>query len=84
MLFIHGKARSMYFQRKKAATLAWTTTWRRAHKKDQSGEQAKRKRRNLTSKAPRAIAGVTLEVRRAIRATRLGEREECVLLRRSA
>jgi ribosomal protein L24E len=62
MLFISGKSRSMYFQRKKAASLAWTTTWRRAHKKDQSHEQTKRKRRNLGSKKPRAIAGITLEV----------------------
>lgn len=58
-----GKVRSLYFQRKKAANLAWTTTYRRAHKKDQTGEQAKRKRRNLHSKKPRAVAGVSLEVR---------------------
>jgi hypothetical protein len=53
----------LYFQKKKAASLAWTTTYRRAHKKDQTGEQAKRKRRNLNSKKPRAVAGVSLEVR---------------------
>jgi large subunit ribosomal protein L24e len=63
MLFLHGKARSLYFQRKKAANLAWTTTYRRAHKKDQSGEATKRKRRNLHSKQPRAIGSLTLEVR---------------------
>lgn len=62
MLFLSGKVRSLYFQRKKAANLAWTTTYRRAHKKDQTGEQAKRKRRNLHSKKPRAVAGVSLEV----------------------
>lgn len=62
MLFLNGKTRSLYFQRKKAANLAWTTTYRRAHKKDQTGEQAKRKRRNLNSKKPRALAGISLEV----------------------
>eukprot|EP01025_Chloroclados_australasicus_P040589 TRINITY_DN4248_c0_g1_i1.p1 TRINITY_DN4248_c0_g1~~TRINITY_DN4248_c0_g1_i1.p1 ORF type:complete len:189 (+),score=8.08 TRINITY_DN4248_c0_g1_i1:204-770(+) len=61
MLFIHGKARSMYFQRKKAANLAWTTTYRRAHKKDQSTELSKRKRRNLNTKRPRAIVGTSVE-----------------------
>eukprot|EP00892_Ulva_mutabilis_P006132 jgi/Ulvmu1/3891/UM018_0112.1 len=61
MLFLNGKTRSLYFQRKKAANLAWTTTYRRAHKKDQTGEQAKRKRRNLNSKKPRALAGISLE-----------------------
>lgn len=62
MLFLNGKTRSLYFQRKKAANLAWTTTYRRAHKKDQTGEQSKRKRRNLNSKKPRALAGISLEV----------------------
>lgn len=62
MLFLSGKVRSLYFQRKKAANLAWTSTYRRAHKKDLTGEQAKRKRRNLNSKKPRAVAGVSLEV----------------------
>jgi Ribosomal protein L24e len=63
MLFLNGKARSLYFQRKKAANLAWTTTYRRLHKKDQAGEQTKRKRRNLHSKRPRAIGNLTVEVR---------------------
>jgi large subunit ribosomal protein L24e len=65
MLFLHGKARSLYFQRKKAASLAWTTTYRRAHKKDQTGEATKRRRRNLHSKQPRAIGNLTIEVRSA-------------------
>ena len=67
MLFINGKARSLYFQRKKAASLAWTVTYRRLHKKDQAGEQTKRKRRNLHSKKPRAIGNLTVEVRHAVR-----------------
>lgn len=53
----------MWAQRKKAATLAWTVTFRRMHKKDQSQEVNKRKRRNLNSKKPRAIVGASLEVR---------------------
>ena len=63
LLFLNGKARSMWMQHKKPSKLSWTTTYRRAHKKDQAGEATKRKRRNLHSKRPRAIGNLTIEVR---------------------
>ena len=66
LLFLNGKSRSLYLQRKKPANIAWTATYRRAHKKDQAGEATKRKRRNLNSKRPRAIGNLTIEVRAAL------------------
>lgn len=63
LLFGQAKSRRMWLQKKKAANLSWTVTYRRMHKKDQSQEVNKRKRRNLNSKKPRAIVGASLEVR---------------------
>lgn len=63
MLFLNGKTRSLYFQKKKPANLSWTATYRKLHKKDQAGEAAKRNRRKLKSKRPRAIGNLTIEVR---------------------
>jgi hypothetical protein len=44
------------------AKLAWTTTYRKAHKKDQVAEAARKKRRGNGKAAVRSIAGVSMEV----------------------
>jgi len=62
-LFLSAKTRRMFLQKQKPANLSWTVTYRRLHKKDQAGEATKRKRRNLNARRPRAIVGVSMEVR---------------------
>lgn len=61
-LLINRKIKSLFSQKKKAAKLAWTAAYRKAHKKDQVGEVARKKRRNLNNKAPRAIVGVSMDI----------------------
>ncbi len=61
-LFLNKKCRSLYNNRLRPAKLAWTTTYRKQHKKDQVTEAARKKRRNLGRGNARAIVGVSLEV----------------------
>ena len=52
----------MFAQRKKAAKIAWTTTYRKDHKKDLDATVARKKRRSATKATARAIVGASLEV----------------------
>jgi large subunit ribosomal protein L24e len=61
-LFINRKAKSLALQRKRAAKIAWTTTYRKAHKKDQEAGVARKKRRSTARAVVRPIAGVSVEV----------------------
>ncbi|KAF8069480.1 RPL24B [Scenedesmus sp. PABB004] len=61
-LFLNKKCKRMYHNRLRPAKLAWTTTYRKAHKKDQVAEVARKKRRNTNKATARAIVGVSLEV----------------------
>eukprot|EP00884_Botryococcus_braunii_P002027 jgi/Botrbrau1/11825/Bobra.0224s0022.2 len=61
-LFINRKAKSLAAQRKKPAKIAWTTTYRKAHRKDQEATAQRKKRRTTTRVQARAIVGVSLEV----------------------
>ena len=61
-LFINRKAKSLFAQRKKAAKIAWTTTYRKDHKKDLDATVARKKRRSATKATARAIVGASLEV----------------------
>jgi len=61
-LFLNKKCKSLYHNRLRPAKLAWTTTYRKAHKKDQVTEIARKKRRVANKSAARAIVGVSLEV----------------------
>jgi len=48
-------------QRKRAVKIAWTATYRKAHKKDQEAGVARKKRRATARAVVRPIAGVTVE-----------------------
>ena len=61
-LFINRKTKSLFAQRKKAAKIAWTTTYRKDHKKDLDATVARKKRRSATKATARAIVGASLEV----------------------
>ncbi|WIA30340.1 hypothetical protein OEZ86_000427 [Tetradesmus obliquus] len=61
-LFLSKKCKSLYHNRLRPAKLAWTTTYRKAHKKDQVTEVARKKRRTASKATARAIVGVSLEV----------------------
>jgi large subunit ribosomal protein L24e len=52
----------MYHNRMRPAKLAWTTIYRKQHKKDQVSEVARKKRRNTNKATARAIVGTSLEV----------------------
>merc|ERR1711981_471219 len=60
--FLKSKCRTLFNQRKKPAKLAWTTLYRKQHKKDQTTEATKKKRRGANKAINRAIAGASLEV----------------------
>eukprot|EP00882_Tetradesmus_deserticola_P000136 GHRQ01000150.1.p1 GENE.GHRQ01000150.1~~GHRQ01000150.1.p1 ORF type:complete len:150 (+),score=86.15 GHRQ01000150.1:159-608(+) len=61
-LFLNKKCKSLYHNRLRPAKLAWTTTYRKSHKKDQVAEVARKKRRTGGKATARAIVGVSLEV----------------------
>ncbi|KAI8464812.1 MAG: ribosomal protein L24e-domain-containing protein [Monoraphidium minutum] len=61
-LFLNKKVKSLYHNRLRPAKLAWTTTYRKQHKKDQVNEVARKKRRNAGKNNARAIVGASLEV----------------------
>ncbi|KAK9798171.1 hypothetical protein WJX73_005881 [Symbiochloris irregularis] len=61
-LFLNKKCKSLYHNRKRPAKIAWTTTYRKAHKKDQDTIVARKKRRAATRTQARAIGGASLEV----------------------
>ncbi|PSN69093.1 hypothetical protein BS50DRAFT_609285 [Corynespora cassiicola Philippines] len=59
--FQNGKSESLFLQRKNPRRIAWTTLYRRQHKKGISEEVAK-KRSRRTVKHQRAIVGASLDV----------------------
>ena len=61
-IFLSRKVKSMFFQRKRPSKLAWTTQYRKAHKKDQVSEQARKKRRTRAGAGARSIGNVSVEV----------------------
>jgi len=67
--FQNGKTESLFLQRKNPRRIAWTTLFRRMHKKGISEEVAK-KRSRRTVKHQRAIVGASLDVIKERRAQR--------------
>jgi len=61
-LFLNAKCKRLFNNKLKASKLAWTALYRKAHKKDQSTESARRKRRSTKVTATRSIVGVSLEL----------------------
>jgi large subunit ribosomal protein L24e len=61
-LFLNKKCKSLYNNRLRPAKLAWTTTYRKQHKKDQVAEVARKKRRTAAKATARSIVGVSMEV----------------------
>jgi len=61
-LFLNGKCKKMFNQKKKPAKLAWTTTYRKAHKKDIEASTTRKKRRVNKSAFTRSLVGASLEV----------------------
>ncbi|KAF2404272.1 putative 60S ribosomal protein L24a [Trichodelitschia bisporula] len=59
--FQNGKTESLFLQRKNPRRIAWTTLYRRQHKKGLTEEVAK-KRTRRTVKHQRAIVGASLDV----------------------
>ncbi|KAL2108952.1 hypothetical protein VUR80DRAFT_3148 [Thermomyces stellatus] len=59
--FQNGKSESLFLQRKNPRLIAWTTLYRRQHRKGVSEEVAK-KRTRRTVKSQRAIVGASLDV----------------------
>merc|ERR1711934_650097 len=76
--FLKSKCRTLFNQRKKPAKLAWTTLYRKQHKKDQTTEVNKKKRRGANKAISRAIAGASLEVIQKKRAVRQAARDSAL------
>lgn len=61
-LFLNKKCKQLFSQKKRPAKIAWTTQYRKAHKKDQDTIIARKKRRAASKTQARAIGGASLEV----------------------
>ncbi|WPT16948.1 60S ribosomal protein L24-2 [Picochlorum sp. SENEW3] len=61
-LFLKQKCKALFNQRKRPAKLAWTTTYRKQHRKDQEQQVSRRKKRSTARVAVRSVAGASLEV----------------------
>ncbi|MCJ1453090.1 60S ribosomal protein L24 [Mycoblastus sanguinarius] len=72
--FQNGKTESLFLQRKNPRRIAWTTLYRRQHKKGISEEVAK-KRTRRTVKQQRGIVGAPLELIKDRRSQRPEARE---------
>ncbi|KEZ39266.1 hypothetical protein SAPIO_CDS9938 [Scedosporium apiospermum] len=59
--FQNGKSESLFLQRKNPRRIAWTTLYRRQHRKGISEEVAKKRTRRAV-KSQRAIVGASLDV----------------------
>merc|ERR1712080_26688 len=58
----NAKSKSLYFQKKKASRLAWTTAWRLLHKKGQSFNVRRRVKRGKTNRVVRrGISGLSMK-----------------------
>lgn len=60
MSFIDNKSACLYHQRIKAASLRWTQTWRRNHKKLKT-ETVMKRRAKKTVRVQRAVGGMSLD-----------------------
>mmetsp|Transcript_29104 Transcript_29104/g.48853 ORF Transcript_29104/g.48853 Transcript_29104/m.48853 type:complete len:155 (-) Transcript_29104:240-704(-) len=60
--FLSSKTKRLYIQRLKPSKLAWTTLYRKQHKKDTTVEVHRKKRRVNRSAISRSIVGASLEV----------------------
>ena len=60
-LFLNAKCKRLFNLRLRPAKLAWTTQYRKAHKKDQTTEIARKKKRSVKTNN-RSIVGASLEV----------------------
>ncbi|MCJ1466463.1 60S ribosomal protein L24 [Pseudocyphellaria aurata] len=76
--FQNGKTESLFLQRKNPRRIAWTTLYRRQHKKGISEEIAK-KRTRRTVKQQRGIVGASLDVIKERRGQGAGQRTEARL-----
>ncbi|CAN8284985.1 unnamed protein product [Cochlearia groenlandica] len=61
-LFINSKCKHYFHNKLKPSKLAWTTMYRKQHKKDAAQESVKRRRRVTKKPYSRSIVGATLEV----------------------
>ena len=61
-LFLNAKIKSLFGQRKKPARIAWTTAYRKEHKKDQSTVVKQKKRKINKNASKRSYVGASLEV----------------------
>ncbi|CAN6920203.1 unnamed protein product, partial [Brassica oleracea var. botrytis] len=61
-LFINSKCKHYFHNKLKPSKLAWTTMYRKQHKKDAAQEAAKKRRRATKKPYSRSIVGATLEV----------------------
>ncbi|KAL2007526.1 hypothetical protein VTN00DRAFT_8964 [Thermoascus crustaceus] len=59
--FQNGKSESLFLQRKNPRRIAWTTLYRRQHRKGISEEVAKKRTRRVI-KSQRAVVGASLDV----------------------
>jgi len=66
-LFLKQKCKALFNQRKRPAKLAWTSTYRKQHRKDVDIAVARKKRRGNARNLNRSVAGVSLEVIKAKR-----------------
>ena len=66
-LFLKQKCKALFNQRKRPAKLAWTSTYRKQHRKDVDIAVARKKRRGNARNLNRSVAGVSLEVIKATR-----------------
>merc|ERR1711966_125260 len=60
-LFLSAKCKRLFNLRLRPVKLAWTTQYRKAHKKDQTTEIARKKKRSVKTNN-RSIVGASLEV----------------------
>mmetsp|Transcript_34870 Transcript_34870/g.48366 ORF Transcript_34870/g.48366 Transcript_34870/m.48366 type:complete len:158 (+) Transcript_34870:130-603(+) len=60
--FLSKKCKRLYTQRLKPSKLAWTTLYRKQHKKGQTEEASRKKRRVNRSAVSRSVVGMSLEV----------------------
>jgi large subunit ribosomal protein L24e len=62
LLFLNSKCKRLYNNKLKASKLAWTALYRKAHKKDQSTEATRRKKRSTKVTISRSIGSASLEL----------------------
>merc|ERR1712093_571765 len=59
--YFNRKVLQLAMAKKNPRKVAWTTVYRKLHKKDSNSDAEKKKRSRRTQKAQRAIVGVSLE-----------------------